>query len=184
MRSYIVDRNPVAALKRLGYDYETQRLRLISDQYLRNTEVKGAIEVLAKRMMDQLEITAEKIQKRIASVAFFDPRQVMEFDNSGMQLLNSRFWSEEQAQNIQSVKMTKEGIEVKFYDGLRASEMLAKQLQMQPDDNMVTAEQSKAAAEAVISKIVDVFIKTRGVDPEEVDRRRIQYAERERNLLT
>lgn len=174
VRSYIVDRNPVAALRRLGYNYEIARLKTIAAQMLNKAEVKGAVEHLAKRMMDALEITAERVQRRIAAVAFFDPRKVVHFDNLGVDVLNSRFWSEEQAQAIQSVKMGQTGIEIKFYDGLRAAEMLAKQLQLQPEDGaQASAEQARANADAVINKIVDIFVKTNKLDPDEMDRRRL-----------
>lgn len=166
-RSYIIDRNPVAALHRLNYAGDAPKLKRISERFLSNTEVQGCIEVLAKRLMDKMSITAERVQARIASVAFFDPRSVLEFDNQGVALLNSRFWTEEQARNIQSIKQGPNGLEIKFYDSLRASEMLAKQLGVQPDESAEAAAiASKAAAEAVVNKIFDVFDRTVPETPE------------------
>lgn len=165
-RSYIVDRNPVAAMRRLNYSGDVKRLKRIADQHLRQPEVIACIDELAKRLMAKLEVTAERVQRRIASVAFFDPRQVVQFDADGVVLLNSKFWSEEQIQAVQSVKMGANGIEIKFYDGLRAAEMLAKQLGVQPEDDLnQRAEAAKAGAEAVIDKIVDIFEKLVPDDP-------------------
>lgn len=160
VRSYMIDRNEIAALRRLNYTENLPRLKNIAKRMLSNTEVQGAIEFLARRMMEQLEITAEKVQRRIAEVAFFDPRSVMSFDEAGVNFINSRFWTEAQARNIQSVKQGKDGIEVKFYDGLKAAEMLAKQLQLQPSDDQASVDAAaKAGANEVFDKILDLFDK-------------------------
>lgn len=161
VRSYIIDRQEIAALKRLNYPHDLPKLKSIARAFLANPEVQGAIAHLAKRMMEHLEITAEKVQRRIASVAFFDPRQVISFDEAGVAILNSRYWTEAQIANVQSVKMGKDGLELKFYDSLRASEMLAKQLQMQPEEDVAAAAAAaKAGAEAVFNKIMELFDKT------------------------
>lgn len=158
VRSYIIDRNPVAALKRLHHDGDVTRLKRIADKYLAETEVQDAIAELARRLMAKLEITAEHINRRLASVAFFDLREVVQFDHNGMTMLNSRLWSEDQIAAVQSVEMGKEGIKLKLYDGLRATEMLAKQLSMLPNETAeAAAAASKAAAEAVMDRIMDVF---------------------------
>lgn len=166
VRSYIIDRQEIAALKRINYPHDLPTLKRIAKTFLANPEVQGAIEFLAKRMMEQLDITAEKVQRAIAATAFFDPRQVVQFDEAGVAMLNSRYWTEEQAMNIQSVEMGQYGLKVKFYDGLRAREMLAKQLQLQPEeDTAAAAAAAKAGAEAVFDKIMDLFDKT--VEPDE-----------------
>lgn len=166
VRSYIIDRQEIAALKRINYPHDLPTLKRIAKAFLANPEVQGAIEFLAKRMMEQLDITAERVQRRIAATAFFDPRQVVQFDEAGVAMLNSRYWTEEQAQNIQSVKMGQHGLELKFYDSLKAAEMLAKQLQLQPEeDTAAAAAAAKAGAEAVFDKIMDLFDKT--VEPDE-----------------
>ena len=165
VRSYIIDRQDIAALKRLNYAQDLPQLKRIAKAFLANPEVQGVIEFLARRMMEQLDITAERVQRRIAAVAFFDPRQVVQFDDAGVAMLNSRYWTEEQAANIQSVEMGQHGLKVKFYDGLKAAEMLAKQLQLQPEeDTAAAAAAAKAGAEAVFDKIMDLFDKT--VEPD------------------
>ncbi len=163
-RSYIIDRNPVAALQRLRHEGSADVLKRRAAKYLSNPEVADCIDELAKRLMDKLSITAEKVQARIAAVAFFDPRSVMEFDRFGVNLLNSRFWSADQAANIQSIKNGPMGLELKFYDSLRATEMLAKQLGVQPEDSD-PAEAARIGAEQAVSRIVSFFDKVIN-DPE------------------
>jgi phage terminase small subunit len=135
VRSYIIDRNPLAAVTRLGYLGTTSQLRAQAARMLAKSVVKEAIEFLAKQLMERLDVTAERVQRQIASVAFFDPREVMEFDNMGVKLLNSKFWREDQVAAIKSIKMGQNGIEMQMYDRLKANEMLAKQLGVQPEDN-------------------------------------------------
>lgn len=160
-RSYIIDRNPVAALRRLNYADHPEKLKRIAAKYLENTEVQGCIEVLAKQMMERLAITADNVNARLAAVAFFDPRSVLEFDHLGVKLKHSRFWTKDEALAIQSIKVGQHGVELKLHDGVRAAEMLGKQLGSIPDQDAETAARtSRAAAEAVVDTIVDIFRKT------------------------
>jgi len=160
VRSYVIDRNPVAALRRLNYDGDTGRIKRMADKYLAKSEVQDAIEHLAHRMMEHLEIDALRIQRRLAAVAFFDPREVLQFDHTGVRLINSKFWNEHQAAAIAGVEMGQNGIKLKFYDSLRATEMLAKQTGLQADDTDAAAAAAKAAATAAVQKIMDIFERT------------------------
>lgn len=162
-RSYIIDRNPVAALRRLNYAGDSSKLKRIANQFLARTEVKDCVETLASRMMEKLDITAEKVQRKIASAAFFDPRSVLRFDGNRLQILDSKFWSEEQAAAIQSVKLGKDGVELKFYDRLRASEMLSKQLGTLPEEDPLAA--ARAMGDAAVKKLFEMFDRTVPDDP-------------------
>lgn len=157
VRSYVIDRNEVAAMRRLGHAIDDHtKLKARAKRYLSKPEVSGAVDFLAKRLMEKLDVTAEKVQRQIAAVAFFDPREVMTFDQYGIRMIHSRFWSSEQAAAIQSIKMGQNGIEIKLYDRLRANEMLAKQIKLQPDDTD-PAEAARAGADAALEKIFSVF---------------------------
>jgi len=162
VRSFIIDRNPVAAMRRLGHHADSPAiLKRRADKMLAKPPVIDAIDLLATKLMAKLEVTAEAVQRRIAAAAFFDPREVMTFDQFGVQLLNSRFWTKEQAAAISSIKMGQNGIEIKFYDGLRAAEMLAKQLGVQPEDDLAArAEEARAGAAQAIHDIMTVFRRT------------------------
>lgn len=153
VRSYVIDRNPVAAMRRLGHCHDDPaKLKLRAKRYLSKAEVQGAVELLAKQMMEKLDITAEKIQRKLAAIGFFDVREVATFDKYGIQLLHSKFWSEEQAAAVQSIEMGQFGIKLKLYDRMRALELLSKQVGLQPED-MNPAEAARAGAEEVMSKL-------------------------------
>lgn len=170
-RSYIIDRNPVAALRRLNYAGDSPKLKRMANQFLARTEVKDCIETLAARMMAKLDITAEKVQRKIAAAVFFDPRDVLRFDGHRLQVLDSKFWSEEQAAAIQSVKLGKDGVELKFYDRLRASEMLSKQLGTLPEDDPLSA--ARAMGDQVVKKLFEVFDRTVPDTPGEAEPKRL-----------
>lgn len=166
VRSYVIDRNPVACMRRLGHRSEDPaKLKQRVKKYLATAEVQAAVEFLAKRLMEKLEVTAEKVQRRIAAVAFFDPRDVMAFDKYGVQLVHSRFWTAEQAQAIKKIKMGQNGIEIELYDGMRAAELLGKQLGTIPDDTINNAEAAKAGAEAAMERIFSIFDRVVPNDP-------------------
>lgn len=157
VRSFVIDRNHVAALRRLGHRTEDPKVLMRrAKKYLEKVEVQNALEFLAKRLMEKLDITAEKVQRQIAAIAFFDPRDVMQFDNGGVNILHSRYWTAEQAAAIKSIKQGQNGVEITFYDRLKAAEMLAKQLGVQPEEDS-SAAVAKAVAEGVMDKILKTF---------------------------
>lgn len=176
VRSYIIDRNPVATMRRLGHATDNIAvLKARAQKFLVKIEVQEAIEYLAKRMMEKLDITAEKVQRAIAAVAFFDPREVLTFDKFGVNVLHSRFWTAEHAMAIKKVKMGQNGLEIEMYDRLKASEMLAKQLGVQPEDNDA-AETARMAADEAMTRIATVVGRLmpggKGVIEEAMDEKR------------
>jgi hypothetical protein len=86
----------------------------------------------------------------------------MEFDHYGVKVKHSRFWTKDEAAAISSIKVGQHGVELKLHDGLRAAEMLGKQIGTLKDDSEeARALATKAAAEQVIGTIMDIFTKTR-----------------------
>lgn len=164
--SYIIDRNEIAALKRLNIEGTVDQLRRRAKKLLANTEVLACIDVLGKRVCDALQITAERVNERIAAVAFFDPREVVQADHNGLRLLHTSLWRRDQAWAISSIEMGQHGLKLKMHDGLRAAEMLGKQLGTIRDDGVeAAAAASRAAAEAVVGKIIEVFERTAPHNP-------------------
>lgn len=159
VRSYLIDMNKVAAMRRLNYTDPPAVLNRIADRYLAQPEVQGAIESLSLRLMKKLEITAERVAQTWAEIAFFDPREVMEFDGSNMRMLHSRYWRDHHVAAIQSIKVgEKGGVEVKFNDKAKALEMLGKHLAMIKDEGRdMTLEAARAAAQAAVEKVMQVF---------------------------
>jgi len=161
-RSYIVDRNPVAALRRLNYAGTVPELKRIADRHLRNPEVQGCIEVLAKRIMDNLDITADRVNRRLAAIAFADRRRIMEFDHSGVRLIHSKYWTEEDAAALAGVEMGQNGIKVKFHDTMRALEILGKQVGIVDSEAEMARQAAEAGAAAALAKVFQTVERIRG----------------------
>lgn len=170
-RSYIVDRNEVAAMRRLGYGDELTNatLKRRAERMLANPEVQGCIEVLARKMMDNLQIEAENVNRTMAAIAFADPRQIMEWDSNGVQLLHSKYLTREQALSLKSVKMGKEGIQIEFADRQRALEFLGKQLGVSNDENELARAAAEGAARGAMDKILEITERMRPASQQVVE---------------
>lgn len=169
VRSYIIDRNEVAAMRRIGYIEESApTLKRRAQRMLASPEVQDAIKVHCKRMCDALEIDAQKVMEKVAEIAFFDPGEVMEFDHNGIKMMHSKYWTPGQRANVTGIKLTKEGVDIKLADRQKALDFLGKQLNLIDDPNS-TKEAAAAAAEAAMGKIFDVVgrLNPRLAKPEE-----------------
>lgn len=161
-RSYIIDRNEVAAMRRLGYDMDAGVLRRRAQKMLLNPEVQGCIEALAKRMMDNLQITAERVNEGMAAIAFADLGEIMEFDHTGVRFIHSKYWTKEQRMALAGVKMTKDGVEVKFHDRSKALEFLGKQLNLVDDEKEMARAAAEGAARGAMDKILEITQRMKG----------------------
>lgn len=162
-RSYIIDRNTIGAMRRLGYSEElsADALKYRAERMLQKPEVQACIEVLAKKMMDNLQITAEKVNEVAAAIAFFDLGEVAEWDAGGISLIHSKFWTKNQRLAVASVKMTKDGIELKMNDRQKAIDFLGKQLNLVDSDKDAIRMAAEGAAAAAMDKILEVTEKMR-----------------------
>lgn len=76
---YLVDKNATQAAIRAGYSVKTADA--IGKENLRKPPIRAAIEAVLAKQANALEITAERILKERARLAFLDPRKL--FDESG-----------------------------------------------------------------------------------------------------
>lgn len=159
VRSYVIDRNPVAALRRLDFAGPPAKLKAVAARYLANPEVAGAVDELVGRVLKKLDVTAEKVIGQLAAMAFFDPRSIMTFNGTSMEILDSRLWPDEAIAAVAGVKQTKDaGIELKFVDRLTAVKTLGQQLNLLQDpDELQKKAQAEAVAAAALDKMSQVF---------------------------
>jgi phage terminase small subunit len=161
VRSYIIDRNEIAALKRLGYDDSTlDSLRRMAKRHLRSAEVQGAIEVMAKNMMSKLEITAENVNRSMASIAFTDITEIMQFDGVSSTLLPSHLWPKHAQISVKSVKAGQFGLNIEFHDKQKALDFLAKQTGLVDSEVDSSRAAAEAAASSAVNKIMEVVARS------------------------
>ncbi len=77
---YLVDLNATAAARRAGYSARTAHS--IGEENLRKPEIQEAVQARMKDRQNRTEITADRVLKELARVAFFDPRKLFNPDGS------------------------------------------------------------------------------------------------------
>lgn len=80
VREYLVDLNATQAAIRAGYS--KNRAGEIGYQLLQKTTIQDAIKEEMDKRAERTEITADKVLKEFAKLAFFDPRNL--FDDNGV----------------------------------------------------------------------------------------------------
>ena len=162
VRSYMIDRNEIAALRRLGYvDQSREQLKRIAHRFLRIEEVQRAIEECARRMMDKLEITAERVNQQIACIAFTDVHDVVQFSDQGATILPSHLWPKHARVSLKSVKNGQFGVNLEFHDKHKALDFLAKQTGLDSSEKDAALAQAEAAASIAVGKILDVVARAK-----------------------
>jgi phage terminase small subunit len=82
---YLIGFNATRAAIAAGYS--RKGAEVTASQLLRNPKVAAEIEKKFGKRLDKLEITADKVLKEIAKIAFFDPRKLFNSDGSPKQIL-------------------------------------------------------------------------------------------------
>jgi phage terminase small subunit len=91
--------------------------------------VKEKVAALQSDRAKSLEITAERVLKELARLAFFDPSEIVTVGKSGrITIKPTKEQTEDQRRAIQSVSETAEGTKIKFADKLRALELVGKHI--------------------------------------------------------
>tara|TARA_R100000365_G_C2748380_1_gene79772 strand:+ start:5369 stop:5977 length:609 start_codon:yes stop_codon:yes gene_type:complete len=80
VEEYLVDLNAAAAARRAGYSAKTARQ--IGERLLTNVDIQEEVQALMQARQQRTEITADRVLRELASVAFFDPRKLFNPDGS------------------------------------------------------------------------------------------------------
>jgi len=169
VRSYMIDRNEVSAMARLGYDIDDRaKLKRMASRYLASTVVQDAIKAHAEALMKKLEISAEHVNQKIADIAFTDLTDVMLFDHLGNTLLPSHLWPEHARTAVKSVKAGQFGMQIEFHDKFKSLDFLAKQTGLAESEETAEQRRADAAAETALFKMMEVVKKNQ-------EQRRIEH---------
>lgn len=168
VRSYIIDRNEVAAMRRLGYAKDNATLKRWATNMMANPEVQGAIEKLAKTMMERLQVEADNVNRGVAAIAFTDATEVLHYDGMHTTILPTHLWPEHAKKAVAGIKSGQFGVEVKFYDKQRSLEFLSKQLGLSNDEENAAIATANAAANLAIAKMLDVVSRKQELIPARV----------------
>jgi len=123
----MADMNATQAAVRAGYSEKTAHS--CGPRLLDNAGVRKKIDELTKDRAKSLDITAERVLKELARVAFADPGDVVKVDSDGhVRVTPTDQLTEDQRRAIQSVSQTAEGVKIKMGDKLRALELVGKHI--------------------------------------------------------
>jgi phage terminase small subunit len=129
VEEYLVDLNGAAAVRRAGY--KQKNADVIAFQLLGKTLVQEALNAAQRERSARTGITADRVIREIARVAFADPRAVMEWGPNGVALRDSKALSDDEAAAVAEVSETWTDSgggsrKVKLHDKVAALEKLAR----------------------------------------------------------
>lgn len=80
VREYLIDLNATQAAIRAGYSQKNADK--IGPELLGKTRIKAEIQTVMDERAERLEITADRVLKEIAKLAFYDPRKLLKPDGT------------------------------------------------------------------------------------------------------
>ncbi len=123
VREYLVDLNATQAAQRAGYSKRTAYS--IGQELLQKPAVAKAINEAMKARGDRVEMKADDVLRELKHVAQLDPAKML--DEAGRKLPLEKM-PEEVRRCISSVEDTEYGTRFRFWDKLKALELLGKHL--------------------------------------------------------
>lgn len=126
VQEYLVDLNATAAARRAGYSEKTADR--IGPELLGKTCVSEAIQKAMDKRRDRVEITQDRVLQELAAIAFAKGTDYASVISGIVMVNDTEELTEEQKAAIVAIKQTKEGVEVKLADKMKALELLAKHL--------------------------------------------------------
>jgi phage terminase small subunit len=155
VEEYLVDLNASAAAKRAGYSDKTSDS--IGFSLLRKIEIQQAIQSKRLERSAKTGITAERVIREIARVAFADPRDVMMWGEGGVTLRDSASLTDDQAAAVMEVSQTVSqaggSLKVKMHNKVEALEKLARHVGLYDKTQEDDSEAINALAVSVRRKL-------------------------------
>lgn len=135
IREYLVDLNGAQAAIRAGYS--TERARKTAYELLRHPAIREEVQKAMDERAEEVGITAERVLREVASIAFDDIGNYLEFrtnEESGIVELAIKDSETIDTKNISEISLSKEGtFKFKLYCKDRALELLGKHLKLFSD---------------------------------------------------
>lgn len=152
VQEYLIDLNATQAAIRAGYSPSSAGA--IGDENLKKPEIKDEIDKAIAERSKRTGITADRVLRELARIAFSDTTRAVSVNSRGsVELMPTDLLSDDDRACISEISgtTTKDGgtIKLKFYDKLRALDILAKHLKLTNDT--VTLEAGDSLAQALLA---------------------------------
>ena len=114
VNEYLIDLNATQAAIRAGYSLKTAKMQ--GSRLMTNDDVKAHVESMRAIVAEQFDITRDRVLREYARIAYSDPREVMAWDESGVQLKASDQLTDDQAAAVAEVgfSQTKDGVNMRL----------------------------------------------------------------------
>lgn len=126
VQEYLVDLNATAAAKRAGYSAKTADR--IGPELLGKTCVSEAIQKAMEKRAARTEITQDRVLQELAAIAFAKGTDYGSVASGVAIPHDTEELTESQKAAIVSIKATKDGVEIKLANKLKALELLCRHL--------------------------------------------------------
>lgn len=147
VEEYLTDLNATQAAIRAGYSQKMAGR--IGFQLLEKTGIQTAIQASQLERSARTGITADRVVKEIARVAFSNLSDVMEWTPAGIEVKRSDEIAPDAAAAIAEISETNAGLKVKLHNKVAALEQLAKHVGLYND------RATAPAAETVVFYLPD-----------------------------
>lgn len=140
---YLKDLNATEAAKRAGYSKRTAHSS--GPRLLENVDIKKYISKLKRKRSEKTEITAEKVLKEIAKMAFSNLADYIKISKDGTAEIDLRKLTREQAAALSEVTVDDDSIggqkvKIKLHDKLKGLEQLGRHLKLFTDRTELDGE--------------------------------------------
>ncbi len=112
--NYVISKNATEAAKLAGYSLKTAKQ--IGTENLAKPALMALVEVELEKHVDSLEITAERVLREIAKLAFSNYADILKFDQDGRPVIDLQDLHRDQYAALQEVTTTTRKLLGKDYD--------------------------------------------------------------------
>lgn len=133
-KEYVIDSNYTQAAIRAGYSKRSAKMQ--GSRLMTNDDIKAYIAHLQEKVAKRLEVDADWIGEQFKILANADYSEIIkQMTNTTVSYKSLNEWPKELKMCIKQIKQTQNGVEVVFYDKVKALESLAKHIGYYKEDN-------------------------------------------------
>lgn len=130
VEEYMIDLDAKNAAIRAGYS--ARSAKTLGPRLTKMKNVAARIEEEKARRARRTGITAERVLRELAQLAFFDASKCLGMLNGDMEKMEEL---ERETASIAAIKIGKAGIEIRFHDKTRALELLGRHMGIFREEN-------------------------------------------------
>ncbi len=173
---YLVDLNATRAyMAAYPSTKKEETASVCAAKLLRNAKVKMHLQKRMKDRQERTEIRQDDVLRELASIAFLDITDIVSVREGKVFIADTDELPPDKRKMISGIKEGQYGLEIKFYDRLKALEMLCKHLGLfdQKKDELDRKEQEARIAKleretAADSESRDIKVSIMGMSPDEL----------------